>query len=222
MKVVVKKKRLRFRYSLTQVLETLLAIFLMGYGIYHWIYLPIVEKLNPPIVAVEPTNVHGIDVITDYIEENSHNRPGIKREIKYIVIHETGNEDYGSTAKNHSIYLKQNSKVENSWHYTVDDHEIYHHLPDDEVGWHASDGLNRNGGNLNGIGIEICVNDEGNFNQAVDNAAKLTAYLLQSYRLDIQDIKQHADFTNKNCPENLRNTGQWEDFIQLVKKYYKG
>ena len=220
MKKKIKKKRLRFRFTLAQVLETLLALFLMGYGLYHWVYLPIYEKFLNPVVAIEPTNVYGVDVITDFIEENSHNRPGIKREIKYIVIHETGNDEYGSTAKNHSTYLKKNSKVENSWHYTVDDHEIYHHLPDDEVGWHASDGLTKNGGNLNGIGIEICVNDDGNFNQAVDNAARLTAYLLNAYRLDIKDIKQHADFTKKNCPENLRDTGQWDAFIEKVKEYY--
>ena len=220
MKKAVKRKRLRFRFSFSQVLEFLLAIALFGYGIYNWIYLPLHERFASPIVAIEPTNVYGVEVITDYIEEGSHNRPGIQREIKYIVIHETGNSKKGSDAKNHSTYLKKNSKVENSWHYTVDDTEIYHHLPDDEVGWHASDGLNKNGGNLNGIGIEICVNQDGDFDQAVDNAAKLTAYLMHAYRLKINDIKQHADFTKKNCPENLRDTGQWDEFIELVREYY--
>ena len=42
-----------------------------------------------------------------------------------------------------------------SWHYTVDDHEIYHHLPDDETAYHAGDGMEKNGGNMNGIGIEM-------------------------------------------------------------------
>ena len=35
---------------------------------------------------------------------------------------------------------------------------IYHHLPDDETAYHAGDGMEKNGGNMNGIGIEMCVN----------------------------------------------------------------
>ena len=220
MKRKVKKKRLRFRFSLAQFIEFALDLFLMGYGLYHWVALPIIDKYFSTVIAIEPENVYGVEVITDFIKEGSHNRPGIKRNIKYIVIHETGNPKAGSTAENHSTYLKKNSKVTNSWHYTVDDTEVYHHLPDDEVGWHASDGLKKNGGNLNGIGIEICVNSDGDFDTAVENAAKLTAYLLHAYHLDMNDIKQHGDFTRKNCPQTLRDTGKWEDFIELVKIYY--
>lgn len=217
---MAKKRRKKRRIRWNRVLILLLAIFLVLYALYYWVVDPILDYYTTPIVAVEPTEVYGVPVTTDFLEEGAFNRPGIKREIKYIVIHETGNSDYGSTAKNHSVYLHKYSDVTNSWHYTVDDTEIYHHLPDDEVGWHASDGLEENGGNLNGIGIEICVNEEGDFDQAVENAAKLTAYLMHAYRLDMDDIKQHADFTKKNCPETLRNTGQWDDFLELVKKYY--
>ncbi|MDD6466640.1 MAG: N-acetylmuramoyl-L-alanine amidase [Erysipelotrichaceae bacterium] len=212
-----KKKKIR----LSNLILAIIAIFLVLYCAYYLLWKPLQRLFLKPVEPVEPTVVFDVPVTTDYIEEGSNNRPGIIREIKYIVIHETGNFEVGSTAKMHSIYLKTHIDLENSWHYTVDDTEIYHHLPDNEVGWHASDGLNNSGGNLNGVGIEICVNEDGDFDQAIENAAKLTAYLLKAYRLDIDDIKQHGDFTFKNCPATLRDTGRWGEFIEKVKYYYR-
>lgn len=214
-----RKKKQRIRWG--NVILFLTAGFLTLYCAYYLIFKPLHRLFLQPVEPIEPSVVFEVPVTTDFIEEGSKNRPGIIREIKYIVIHETGNFEYGSNAKMHSIYLKSHKDLENSWHYTVDDHEIYHHLPDNEVGWHASDGLNKSGGNLNGIGIEICVNEDGDFDEAVENAAKLTATLLNAYRLDLNDVKQHGDFTRKNCPETLRDTGKWETFLELVKKYYR-
>ena len=83
------------------------------------------------------------------------------RDIKYIVIHETDNFKAGADAKAHNDFLlSQANTQELSWHYTVDDHEIYHNLPDDEAAYHASDHLKQDGGNLNGIGIDAST---GNF-----------------------------------------------------------
>ena len=90
-------------------------------------------------------------------------RPGIKREVKFIVIHETGNPSEGADAKAHSDYLLNGGEGTTSWHYTVDDHEIYHHIPDSEVSWNAGDRRQEPGGNMNGISIELCVNQDGDF-----------------------------------------------------------
>ena len=70
--------------------------------------------------------------------------------------------------------------------------------------------------------MEICVNDDGDYAQAVDNAAKLTAYLLDYYGLGIENIKQHHDFMEKNCPQIMRDTGGWETFLQKVEGYRAG
>lgn len=154
-------------------------------------------------------------------------RPGTKRDKKWIVIHETGNTSKGANAKGHSAYIKNLAIANNtykSWHYTVDDECAYHHIPDDEVAWHASDGSVEGGGNMAGIGIEICVNSDGDFAKARDNAAWLTAKLLKEHGLGISNVKQHHDFARdkKNCPQTIRNKGLWNDFLNAVKKYYGG
>lgn len=165
--------------------------------------------------------VLGIPLKTAYISPDLEGRPGIKRKVKYIVIHETGNPVRGANAQSHSVFLQGGGEGSTSWHYTVDDHEIYHHIPDNEVAWHAGDRLRETGGNLNGIGVELCTNVDGDFDKTFVNGAKLTAYLLKAYDLDISAVKQHGDFMEKNCPEHIRDQGRWNEFIALVKRYRK-
>lgn len=161
------------------------------------------------------TEAMGVPVQTVLIPAGTDARPGEKREIRYVVIHETGNPSEGADAQGHSNYLLNGSERGTSWHYTVDDHEIYHHLPDDEVGWHASS----EEGNRYGIGVELCVNADGDFEKTFDNGARLTATLLYTYGLSINDVKQHGDFTDKNCPQTIRDTGRWVEFKDRVKEY---
>ncbi|MCI8360065.1 MAG: N-acetylmuramoyl-L-alanine amidase [Clostridiales bacterium] len=160
-----------------------------------------------------------VPVRTVLLTEGSAGRPGIKREIQYLVIHETANPGEGTGAKSHSNYLQAGGDGKGtSWHYTVDDHEIYRHVPDDEVAYHASSA----DGNTYGIGIELCVNEDGDFEKTFDNGARLAACLLKAYGLSANDLRQHGDFTEKNCPETIRNTGRWGEFTQKVKDYLKG
>ncbi len=77
---------------------------------------------------------------------NPNNRCGIKKEsIEYIVVHDTANGAPTATAKAHSNWLMSmandtTSKTIVSWHYTVDDNGYIHHIPIDEVAYHAGDG----------------------------------------------------------------------------------
>ena len=171
--------------------------------------------------AVEITEALGVPVHTLYVKENTPSRPGITREIQYLVLHETGNQATGSDAKNHAIYLRFTNDTSTSWHYTVDDTCIYHHIPDNEVAWHASDRLEKTGGNRNGIGIELCVNADGDFEKTFDNAARLAACLLEAYDLEVEDIKQHADFAQKNCPQRIRDENRMDAFKAKVAAYQK-
>ncbi|MDE5830329.1 MAG: N-acetylmuramoyl-L-alanine amidase, partial [Clostridia bacterium] len=159
--------------------------------------------------------VYGTKVHTALIESGTEARPGKNRKIKYIVIHETDNTSKGADAKNHSEFLSKNNKTSTSWHYTVDQKEIYHHIPDNEVAHHAA----TEKGNLYGIGIELCVNEDGNFEKTFENGAKLVAYLLQEYNLEINDIKTHNDFSGKDCPHNILKANRMEEFKSKVKSY---
>lgn len=175
----------------------------------------------PDLVDERVTQIGSIPLYTDFLPDDYAGRTNIKRRIKWIVIHETGNTSNGSDAAMHNKYLHSEEQKDAflSWHYTVDDEKIYHHLPDNEAAYHASDSLSKGGGNTNGIGVEICVNADGNYNQAVDNAAKLVAFLLNRYDLDIEDVKQHGDFTKKDCPENLRQGDNYEQFLKKIEEY---
>ena len=175
--------------------------------------------LTQRIVFREPQTDAGLTyiVMTDFLPEGTRARPGQKREIKYLVIHETDNTGSGANAAAHNSFIHQNANAEEgivSWHYTVDDHEIYHHLPDNEVAWHA--------GNMNGIGIEMCVNSDGNYEQTLINTEKLCARLLIEYDLNpSKALKKHQDFSGKICPSTLINSGRWDEFCSAVTAKYK-
>lgn len=163
--------------------------------------------------------VLGVPLSVQYLSPEIDNRPGYLRKIQYIVIHETANHNRGADAQAHADYLAAGGDAETSWHYTVDDHQIIQHIPDNEVSWNAGDKLRENGGNLNGISIELCVNEDGNFEQTLDNGARLTAYLLDAYDLSTGAVLQHFNFNGKNCPMTIRETGRWDEFIRLVERY---
>lgn len=100
----------------------------------------------------------------------------------------------------------------------MDDHSIYHSLPDDEVGWHAGDKMTPNGGNMNGIGIELCVNEGNDFEKTMDNAAALCAELLKAYQLRISDVKLHQDFSGKNCPHQILEENLFDSFKEKIQQ----
>jgi len=158
-------------------------------------------------------NAYGLRIVNNILPDESPLRTHIPRNIKYIVIHETGNPSSTANAQAHNHYLECNGDGSTAWHYTVDERIAYHHIPDDEIAYHAGKG------NRSGIGIELCVNQGGNFEKTFDNGAKLTAKLIDVYGLSVHSIKQHADFMDKNCPENIRNNDRWIEFLSLVQKY---
>lgn len=135
---------------------------------------------------------------------------------KYIVIHETGNTGKGANANAHAKLQARGNSRSASWHYTVDDKEIVQSFDDKDQCWHAGNAYY----NKNAIGIEICVNSDGNYLKAVENAVKLTKYLMKKYNIPINNIIQHNHASGKNCPQNLRSGKKgitWNDFITMVK-----
>ena len=215
----IKRKRKRYRLR-RQVKKT--AGILAGFALLCAGFSVLFVLLKEPEYAtqgIELESVGEIPVLTQYIGEGRQNRPGILREIRWIVIHETDNFASSADAQHHSDYLATNTEDVNSWHYTVDENIIIHQLPDEEVGWHAGDQMTENGGNMAGVGIEMCVNEGSDFEKTVDNAARLAAVLLDAYHLDIDALKRHHDFSGKNCPAHFYKDEDWQQFVQLVKNY---
>ena len=163
--------------------------------------------------------VGDIPVYEDFLPETAMARTGEERKILYVVIHETDNVNEGADAEAHNNFIHTNgASNELSWHYTVDDHEIWHHLPDNETAFHAGDHMEDKGGNKNGIGVEMCVNADGDYEKTLQNAQLLAAQLLYEYDLDIDALKKHQDFSGKICPSKLINADRWDEFVQKVEK----
>lgn len=161
------------------------------------------------------------EIIEDIIPVGRLNRSGLKLSgPKWITIHDTANTRAGADALAHARYLKgdEAASIPVSWHFTVDDQQIVQHLPLDEVGWHAGDGLNGTG-NRSSIGVEICENQDGNREKAEANAALLVADLLQKLGLNINQLVQHNRWSGKNCPRVLRSRANgWTQFLTAVEK----
>ncbi|NLC96373.1 MAG: N-acetylmuramoyl-L-alanine amidase [Erysipelotrichaceae bacterium] len=170
--------------------------------------------------TVVPSYIDGITITTHFLNKSSDRRPSEHRLIKYIVVHETDNRNIGTGALKHSQYLTSNSDNINGWHYTVDDHIIYHNIPDNEIAWHAGDGRSEDGGNMNGIGIEMAVNVDGDYDKTLENSVKLIVYLMHEYELDINDVKLHKDFSGKICPHKLITENKAGIFYDMIKKEY--
>ena len=160
------------------------------------------------------------EIKQSFIPVGRYNRPVHANPCNYITIHDTGNYDKGANAYRHSEYLK-NPSTEESWHYTVDGNEIYQHLPDSESAYHAGDGAGK--GNRQSIGIEICVNSDGNLDAAADRAALLTAYLMELHDIPIGNVVQHNHWYNKDCPHTIRSgvPCTWQEFLKKAEEYMK-
>lgn len=143
------------------------------------------------------------------LSSSARNVPGRSMNPKYITVHNTANASKGADAEMHARYLLNGAGGRSaSWHYTVDDKEIYQHLRDDHQGWHAGDG--GGSGNTQSIGIEICENSDGDFEKAVENAQWLIKKLMNKHNIGIGNVVTHKHWSGKNCPRLLLD--QWSDF----------
>ncbi|MGM2817152.1 S-layer homology domain-containing protein [Bacillus cereus group sp. Bce001] len=152
---------------------------------------------------------------------NTDIRPANPMKARYITIHETANTARGANAENHAKYLYKQATEGTfrtaSWHFTVDDKQIYQHLPTNENGWHAGDG--DGSGNRESIGIEIAVNQDGDYNKALENAKRLVGYLMNKEGIGVNNIYKHQQWSGKKCPDILISRGNWTGFVQGAQWY---
>ncbi|GAF22734.1 hypothetical protein JCM19047_2501 [Bacillus sp. JCM 19047] len=165
-----------------------------------------------------------LNIVKDFIPKSNGNRPGYAMTPKYITIHLTGNTSPGADAAMHARFVK-NPSTAASWHYTNDDGStVYQHLPTNENGWHCGDGGSGTG-NRQSIGIEGCVNSDGNYIKMIENLAQLTRQVMAEHNIPIENVKQHWDWSRKNCPREIRAGKDgitWDVFIGMVKRSSEG
>lgn len=143
-----------------------------------------------------------------------------EHDIKYLVIHYTGNK--GDTASANAKYYA-NTVVEASAHYFVDDAEVWQSVPDYVVAWAVggqkykySSGGSMHGivTNSNSLSIEVCGTGDGTSPSpaTLENAVTLARSLMAKYGIDTDHVVRHYDVTGKLCPAWAVNESAWAAF----------
>lgn len=159
------------------------------------------------------------DIDEQLLTVNEYSRPGeAVEEVQKIVVHYIGNP--GTSAQQNRNYfesLKDLQDVSMSSNFIIGlDGEIIECVPPGEVAY-ASKSMN-----YYSISIENCHPDTtGKFTEATyRSCVRLTAYLLEEYDLEREDIIRHYDVTGKECPRYfVRNQEEWETFRDDVMAY---
>ena len=136
-------------------------------------------------------------------------------DIKYIVIHDTGNKGKGADASAHFNYFNGGNR-NSSADFFVDDTQIIQVNDYNKYyTWQCGDGKGKYGiTNQNSIGIEICVNSDGDYNKAFKNAVELTKWLMKELNIPLDRVVRHYDASRKSCPASMsgNNWALWHDF----------
>lgn len=139
----------------------------------------------------------------------------------YIIVHDTGNKDRGADDISHYKYF--DGAIRNaSAHYFVDMDSITETVDPKLDSWHCGDGHGKYGiTNQNSIGVEICVNSDGDYNKSVHNAIDLVKYLMVKFNIPLANVRRHYDASHKICPASMAsdNWYLWNWFkLQLIVK----
>ena len=142
--------------------------------------------------------------------------------IKYIVVHYTAGN--GDTAMNNAQYFHNNSGLQASAHYFVDEHSVVQSVRDTDGAWHCGGPLESSHHplhnicmNRNSLGVEMC-SDRVNGKyvitaQTVDRTVELVRWLMDKYGIDVDHVVRHYDVTGKDCPEPwVRDESLWRKF----------
>jgi N-acetylmuramoyl-L-alanine amidase CwlA len=147
-------------------------------------------------------------------------------DIKYLVIHDTGNTTKGSDAKSHYRYLQAATRY-GSAHYYLDDKEIIQIIGDSYTAWSIGDkwGYGNNPNrikdalNSNSISIELCINSDIDKAKAYKNLVELTKNLMKKFNISQDRVIRHFDATGKICPGSwsTNNWAKWWQFKEDIK-----
>ena len=185
-------------------------------------------------------------IIDKMMTVNPFSRPGRKRPVTLgIILHYVGvNGHTASIVWNWFANGCPQNKHYSSTQYIIDhDGTILRTMPDDELAYHCgssqvdpasgriytnwarqkfgrfAEDFRNNSPNFCTIGIELCIDRQGNFTKETINAAvELVAKLLKENRLIVDDIGHHKMVVGwKDCPLPwVRNPALFDEFKKRV------
>lgn len=157
-----------------------------------------------------------MDIIKKQIAYNISKRQAA---IKYIVIHDTQNTSKGANADAHFKYFNGGNR-NSSADFFVDDKKILQINDYTKYAtWQVGDGKGKYGiTNHNAIGVEMCINSDGDYEKAFLKTVELTKYLMKELKIPAERVIRHYDASRKNCPASMRNDNwaKWKEFKQLI------
>lgn len=156
---------------------------------------------------------------------NKKARGGQKNNVKFLVAHETANNNADADA--HYKYFN-NITFSASAHTFIDDKKILEIIPINEKAWHVMYNqdkrvLGLGYANDNAIGTELC--RPGNFKEAYDRYVWYHAYLCKKFGLQPKKhIVSHKvlDPQRRSDPQSWLNPNgvTWDQFINDVQNYF--
>lgn len=161
----------------------------------------------------------GMEINREYVTDNNTyagNQPW------YIVIHETDNFSPGANARKHAQAQAAGNLSTSVQFYTGDD-GIYQAAELDRGTYsvgkeYGGNHSIRDASNLNTINIEICVNSDGIYSIARQNAIELVKYLIKTTGIPADRVIRHYDAKGKYCPRKMMdNPALWEDFKNQIR-----
>ena len=148
-------------------------------------------------------------------------------DIKYLVIHDTGNTSIGADAEAHYKYLQTATRY-GSAHYYVDDKQIIQTIGDSLVAWSIGDtwGYSNNPNrikdafNFNSLNVELCINANIDKDKAYKNVVELTKNLMKKFGFTADMVIRHFDATGKICPGSWSKNdwAKWWQFKEDIQK----
>ena len=146
------------------------------------------------------------------VSKNVYSRRG--QDIKYIIIHDTGNTGRGAGARAHRNYVGTNKRGASA-HYFVDDKEICQFVGDSKAAGAVGDGRGRYGiTNQNSLSIEMCINADGDYTKTYYHTLELTKNLMAKFNIPLDRVVRHYDASRKCCPCHMskNNWAKWWQF----------
>lgn len=151
-------------------------------------------------------------------------------EIKYIVIHFTGNK--GDTAENNGKYFATSNTRQSGAHFFVDKQgKICRSIRLNKIAWSVGGFFTKENGagtyyqkctNANSVSIELCDCLKGASWEQMKATSLLVQYI-QRKCPNAKTIIRHWDVNGKQCPGPMTGTGnkKWKRFHSFLTKGYQ-
>ncbi len=159
-----------------------------------------------------------MSAITQF-KQIAYNRSRRTSTIKYIVVHDTGNTGKGADAERHYQYFNGGDRNSSADVFVDDRQAIKVNDWNKYYTWHCGDGHGKYGiMNGNSVGVEMCINSDGDYNKAFDRTVAVVKELMQTLGIDANHVVRHYDASRKNCPMSMSggDWSRWKEFKRRI------